>query len=300
MQHKDIQISFLLAPQRVAALHVEQVLERNAKALEKQGVLVPPSKEARVATLQALSMLEMKKPLELIREEFFKSLVGDREDIHTLVAITPKMIGNFMRPFRGEMIYPFFKNRVLALGTIFADHTPQFFSVLRNPIGLALSSYFGSLKSGNRGSIEEYLANTNLKQLRWSAVLEDLSKELVVGKVALWRFEDYPAVLPNLVAEIGNIDPLKRLVHKSIAKTNPGLSAEGSYNLWEYSSENAAATPQDLEETITKLKTEHPSLAPTEDSFLLPNKIAQDITYAYDDDCYYIERLKGFRIVHPN
>ena len=95
---------------------------------------------------------------------------------------------------------------------------------VRDPAGFLASAYTQWLMSGRTGDFAAYLDGADPAGLAWSELATRLLAVPGVAGLTVWRYEDYPAVLPRVLARMlpegldAGIRPLPQVVH-------PGLSA---------------------------------------------------------------------------
>ena len=171
---------------------------------------------------------------------------------------------------------------------------------LRAPSTFLPSCYSESLTHAKVETFDDFLADTDLRNLRWSETLERIigsfsendEEELEATKLVTWRFEDYPRMWRDVVGAICGIENPQDLVGDALP-INKGLSLYGCQLMYKYLQEHAPKAPGDfkkIRDAFLEKFAQHDNMDPDP---IGPPEFIESLDYAYDDDWYYIQRMEN-------
>ena len=124
----------------------------------------------------------------------------------------------------GDRLYPHADGRVARFLALLGAQDATLYLAVRNPPDFVNSAYGQQIKGGNLIDFERYVAGFDPVTLRWSELVERLVACPAVGRLVLWRYEDYGRVLPDILATLLGPDAAAGL-HMSSLPRQVGSSA---------------------------------------------------------------------------
>lgn len=91
---------------------------------------------------------------------------------------------------------------------------------IRDPAGFLASAYAQRLMSGRLEAFEDYIGTLDPAELRWSELVMRLRAAFPQAQWLLWRYEDYPAVAPQVLTALLGAEA-------SLARLGPGIAHPG-------------------------------------------------------------------------
>lgn len=218
----DLPLALHLGAHKTASTHLQKTLRAAAPAMAARGLLWLGPAELRGSGLRlglvaagapgagaaarALRAALASQPAALLSEE---NILG-----------TP----HAPRPDRAPELYPQADARLERVLAAADRPRVRLFLGLRDPAGFLTSAYGQSLLGGQIAPFADWLGGVAPEALRWSGLVARLRTLPGVAGVVLWRFEEYPAVLPALLAALLPAD-LAAQLRPAAGVTHPGLSA---------------------------------------------------------------------------
>ncbi|WFE73627.1 hypothetical protein [Roseinatronobacter sp. S2] len=102
----------------------------------------------------------------------------------------------------GHRLYPNADRRVTRFLTLVGARDVTLYLAVRNPPDFVNSAYGQQIKGGKLINFESYIAGFDPLALRWSELVARLVACPAVGRLVLWRYEDYGQVLPDILAHL--------------------------------------------------------------------------------------------------
>ena len=291
-EEETTQISFFLGGQRAGISHVYDRLMKNKRLLRKHKIHVVDADEARRAISGAVTAFNNHKPVETIRESFMAAIEADSGKYKSVIVISDGVSGQVQKPMAGDTFYALAKKRSEMLGKILFPLKPKYFLGIRNPATFIPSAYGATLQNGAVLSFEEFIEPASVRDLAWSNTVERIIPEIADKALYLWRVEDYEFVWRDVIVAMSGLSDPDALTQNP-KPLNSGLSLAGADALYSFHTENPGIGAKELQKAIDKIRKDHPSgEAPPADHPIWTPELIDDLTYRYEDDWYYIERLE--------
>ncbi len=104
---------------------------------------------------------------------------------------------------RDGTLYPLAEERLQRLGRITPALGPAtVFLSIRDPGPFVSSCYALQLALGRKGGIDSYLDGTDPGQLSWAGLARRILDQPVVGRLVVWRYEDYGALRSQVLGRM--------------------------------------------------------------------------------------------------
>ncbi len=292
-------IRIFIGAHRTAGLHIENILTQNETLLGEQGIIVASHATQISAFKDATIAIDGGADAEQVRETYLNTLTNGRE-CEKLVIIDRRRAGSVTRPARKNMIFPQVRYSLARFTKFLPKDSYKFFMGVRAPSTFLPSCYSDSLTHAKVETFQEFLASTELRNLRWSETLErivrsfseDDEEELTATKLVTWRFEDYPCMWRDVVGAISGIENPQDLVGDAIP-VNKGLSLYGCQLMYQYLQEHKPKAPGDFKKIRDAFLEKFAQQDDMDPDPIGPPEFIESMDYAYDDDWYYIQRMEN-------
>lgn len=289
-------IRIFIGAHRVAGLHIEQIIAKNAELLAEQGILVADHAAQLSALKNATIGLDSDKDPKSVFTKYIKDLTKGA-DFNTLVVLDRLRCGSVTKPVRKNLIYPQARYTVGRFAKFLPINSYRLFMGIRAPSTFMTSCYSESLTNAKVESFEEFVADTDLRNCRWSETLERVVRSFDEAdtqdpRLITWRFEDYPRMWRDVVGALTGIKNPQDLVGDALP-VNKGLSLYGCQLMYKYLQEHSPKKAGDfkkIRDAFLEKFSDQEDMAP--DPIAAPD-IVEALDYAYDDDWYYIERMEN-------
>lgn len=292
-------IRIFIGAHRTAGLHIENILAQNETLLGEQGIIVASHATQIAAFKNATLALDAGDNVQDVRDGYINALTKGAE-FKTLVILDRRRCGSVTRPARKNLIFPQVRYSLARFTKFLPEDSYRFFMGLRAPSTFLPSCYSESLTHAKVETFDDFLADTDLRNLRWSETLERIigsfsendEEELEATKLVTWRFEDYPRMWRDVVGAICGIENPQDLVGDALP-INKGLSLYGCQLMYKYLQEHAPKAPGDfkkIRDAFLEKFAQHDNMDPDP---IGPPEFIESLDYAYDDDWYYIQRMEN-------
>lgn len=286
------EISFFLGGHRAGISHVYDRLQKNSRLLRKNKIHVVDANDARRAVSAAVTGFNNHKPVDAVREALLDGLGASDGKYKSVIVISDGMSGQVQRPMAKDTFYPSAQRRCEILGKILFPLKPRYFLGIRNPATFIPSAYGAALQNGAVLRLQDFIEPASVRDLNWSNTVERIIPEIADKALYLWRVEDYEYIWRDLIVAMTGLTTPDKLAANP-KPLNVGLSLEGAEKLYKFLYVNPNPDADELGAFVKKLAKEHPSSDPPPvDHEIWSPELISDLTYRYEDDWYYIERLE--------
>jgi len=216
-------ITLHLGAHKTATSHFRALLSGNQTLLDKHDVVAPDALTIRREITQLLPTMAPGTPLPARPKTLLNRLSQGHANLYML---DENIIGTPVSLFGNGRIYPRAAIRLGRALRLLDGAEIRVFLSIRNPVGFVRASYLETVRNNGFSAFDEYLARTPLEGLRWLPLLKDLRKCAPGLPIHVWRYEDYAALTPQLVALALDTPHLSDTEIIPLAEIiRPGLSA---------------------------------------------------------------------------
>ena len=99
-----------------------------------------------------------------------------------------------------NLIYPHAERRLDRLCAMLKRRPATVILAVREPLAFLESAFSMQVQGGHELVFEDYLAGFDPAALSWAGLVERLLSVRGVARVTVWRYEDYPALRPRILA----------------------------------------------------------------------------------------------------
>ncbi|WP_323767271.1 hypothetical protein [Marinovum sp.] len=285
-------LTFLIGAHKTASTHLQRSLVAQKAPLAAKGIgVIGPMPIG--GTLLPLSELLRGRAepdlLALTAEGFLRKHAGAAE---TVVLMNENILSASLAPdmaFKDDQLYKFAPQRVKRVIDLFPGHDIQVGMAVRNPAGFLVSAWQEHMKGHAFRPFRDYLGPADVAAISWLRLVKKLRQALGETPLFLWRYEDYPAVVPAVLRQCMGAAGGDVALLDSAA--NPGFSA----NALDYLAEVGKVTPETTAEALRRFPKglENPAFHPwTEDE-------KKAMSERYDQDLARITDRGQARLLRP-
>lgn len=265
--------------------------------LDRVGSLVPDQQTASQALSVALKAIRKGKANDQTAPNFISHLTDDKPAKRVLI-IAPELTGVLQRPTKNDKFYPRANSTIAQIARQLEGHaTVRVFYAIRNPATFLPTCWTVALSFQPEMPLETFLTASNPHNLRWSELLHRIQGNEDEGvPLTVWDWEGYLRNWRMVAQAFGALENKEELVDCG-AQLPAEISLKGASLMHAYLQEHPAKD----EDTFDKVRTRFEEKFPLEGLHTLPEIWPEDLvgelTDAYDDDLYYIERMEGLTFV---
>ncbi|MDO6730348.1 hypothetical protein Q4577_09975 [Marinovum sp. 2_MG-2023] len=219
-------LTFLIGAHKTASTHLQRSLVANRAALAPEGVGVIGPMPIGADILPLSNLLRGRADpalLALAADGFLTKQAGDAADI---VLMNENIVSPTLAPDMGlddNQFYKFAPGRLKRVLQLFPDHDIRVGMAIRSPDSFLVSAWQENMKGHAFRPFRNYLGQTDVTQLSWWKLVKRLRQAIGDTPLFLWRYEDYPAVVPTVLTHCIGAAAAKVTMQDSAA--NPGFSA---------------------------------------------------------------------------
>ncbi len=220
-------LTFLIGAHKTASTHLQRSLVAQKAPLAAEGVGVIDPMPIGGTLLPLSDLLRGRAEPELLAlaaEGFLRKHAGDAG---TVVLMNENILSASLAPdmaFKDDQLYTFAPARVKRLIALFPEHDIQIGMAVRNPAGFLVSAWQEHMKGHDFQPFRSYLGTAQPAAIGWLKLVKRLRQALGDTPLFLWRYEDYPAVVPAVLQRCMSAAAERVTLLDSAA--NPGFSAK--------------------------------------------------------------------------
>jgi hypothetical protein len=235
-------IELHLGAHKTASTHLQKALRGASAGARDICFLGPTEMRAPEIGLEALLARGTADPLGAEAAAALRGRIGGAA--HVLLS-EENILGTAHSPkmLREGRFYPGSEVRVARLIAGIGGGPVRLHLAVRDPAGFLVSAYCQRLYAGHVLSFATFLDGLAPQAMRWSDLLERLLCVDGVDQCVLWQYEEYQAVMPQIVAGLLPA-PLAATVRAEPGVVHPGLSHAA--HAWVIAQAAAGRSPERL------------------------------------------------------
>ncbi len=194
-----------LGAHKTASTHLQQALCAARPALRRGGVFYadPWSLRGQGVDLARLLTAGAASPAEMAR---FSAILADARETNPDLLISEENIlgrtGRRRLVDRDGRLYPDAEARLQQVIALAGGGPASVFLSLRDPAAFNLSVFALQVGKGNEFDLKMFLNGRDPARIDWAGLVGRLRAVPGVARLVLWRYEDYPALRPRLLARL--------------------------------------------------------------------------------------------------
>lgn len=215
----------LVGAHKTASSHLQHSLLGSQRALAEHGIAVIGPKTMRQDLTPMTRLIRDGMTPEVVQAAGHAFLDYHGGDAETIVLMDENILGGTERKMllRRARIYPNAPYRIKRLTKIFEGHNLQIGLATRNPASFLPSCWGESLRHGETGNFEDYVADFDPTLKIWTGLLQRVAKRTGDIPITLWRYEDYRTLGPALFTQLFKKDVTEAVTPEAEVR-RPGLS----------------------------------------------------------------------------
>ena len=272
-------------------------LLKNKATLAEHGVMIPgparyreilPDLMKRVGDNRATADTQSMVLDEILDGEDCDRVILSYEDV---ICMAPRILQNGEMYAKAGFKLPWLRN-------VFADHQMEFFFGIRNPATFIPEAY--SL-TGPGTDYASFVGDADLRSLRWSGVITRIREVCPDVPVTVFAYEDTPLTWAQIMREVAGLDPLVP-ISGGLDVLATIMKREGMKRLRTYLHTHQPKNEIQRRRILSAFLDKYVDESAIEEEIDLPgwtDALVTDLTEAYEEDLYVIERLPGVNFIAP-
>lgn len=284
-------LTILIGAHKTASTHLQRSVTDSRAALAPHGVGVIGPMPIGGDILPLSGLLRGRADPDLLRlaaEGFLSKHAGDSERVvlmneNIMGSLAPNML------LQDDRLYKFAPGRVKRVAQLFESHDIQIGLAIRAPETFLVSAWQEDMKGHPFRSFRQYLGKTDLSGLRWHRTLRRMQQAMEDVQLFVWRYEDYPAIAPAVLAQC--MGEAATAVTLRTGAANPGFSAAAI----DYLAAQGEVTKDSTRAALARFPkgAEYPAYDPWSDD----ERALLAETYA--SDCAKLAEINGITLLRP-
>ncbi|MEX5728457.1 hypothetical protein Ga0609869_001810 [Rhodovulum iodosum] len=271
-------------------------LQKNRKRLAEEGIVVPEPARARPVLRESMISLRGKPAPRELQETMLDAMM-DEDGARRLIFSNESFICMPAKVLQEHMLYPMAGEKATWLAQLFPEAGCEFHLAIRNPATFVPALFARS----NEKSFEGFIAGADPGRLAWSDVVRRIRNANPDAEFTVWCNEDTPLVWRDVLRSLSGHGPETELEGAdallATIMTEGGLKRMRAY---------LASNPPKTELQRSRV------VAAFLDKFAIPEALemeldvpgwtedlVEDLTEAYEEDIFAIERMDGVNFIAP-
>lgn len=271
-------------------------LNRDRAMLTDNGVYLGRPRKYRGLIEDRISDLQGRESTLEGQQSFLKSILP-RQHAGRLILSGNKYLGMPSWMLNGGRLYQNAGKNTARLRTLFPGNACDFFLPIRNPASF-IPSVFLSQKEKN---YEEFVGGMDLRNIRWSDVVEVILKDNPGCPISVWSNEDTPFIWSDILREITAVDLSSRFSGESdVVETI--ISDEGTKRLAQFLEQNPLIGELNRRKVHSIFLEYFADEDFVEEEISLPGwtgELVEELTEIYEADVEKISNMSGIKVISP-
>jgi len=288
-------LSIHLGAHKTASTHLQFSLRQIQDRLSEAGVFYADPAQLRDALPLALALAQGAR--SKAARECQRQFEAARATHEALLISEENILGGTHRTnmySRWGTLYSHAPKRLRQVIAMAGTESATIYLAVRDPAGFHVSAFALQLSLGNEIELDPYLGGRDPARVRWSGLVKRLAAVESVGRIVVWRYEDYAAIRPrlldrlvpsSLVAEVPEPAP------RNVSVTQPGYE-------W-YRERAMIDTQSDLRVLFRRARQKFPREAGHPPLRLLDDEVHARSAYIYAAEIAAIRKLPGVEFLDP-
>ncbi len=271
-------------------------LTKNQRLLEQQGIALPPPSTYRRQIRDTLGQMSSSVMATDYKGAIMSGMIGDAKPDRMILS-NDNFFGVPRRAIRDNCLFPNAGERLRGVSSLFYGEETEIFMAIRNP-----ATFVPALVAASPNHpIEEVTDNCDPRALRWSELILRIRDAVPHMPVTVWCNEDTPIIWEEIMREMAGLDPTTE-VAGSTDLLRTIMSDEGMTRLEAFLADHTGVTEIQKRRIYAAFLDKFGLEDQIEEELDLPGwteEMVEQITQAYDEDVYRIERIPGVTVLTP-
>ncbi|KGJ05874.1 hypothetical protein SAMN04487972_1386 [Paracoccus halophilus] len=192
-----------LGAHKTASSHLQHSLALASDELRRAGIFYAGPTALRGDELPLADALSSRRrqPARMVRDR----LAPARETFPEILLSEENILGRTGRQWicgGSGLVYPAASYRVRRMIALAAAGPATLFLGIRDPASFYVSTFALQFSEGREVDFETYLNGRDPARIGWAGLIGRLGAIDSVARIVVWRYEDYPALRPQLLARL--------------------------------------------------------------------------------------------------
>lgn len=276
-------------------------LMRNPKKLNAEGIYAPQTASYRPKVRETIAE-QRGAPLTAeaqaaLLTQMFSNEKEQPAQIERLVLSLPNVFSVAALTLQGGRFFQEAGDKAYWLSQLFPQDGCEFHLSIRNPATL-LPALYARLKDI---PFEGFMNGADPMAIRWSNVIADLVQMIDGAPLTVWCNEDTPLIWPEVLREVSGHDPFTKLKGTDDLLGSI-MSDEGMERLKAYLKDHPPVNEIQRRRVVAAFLDKFALEDEVEMELDLPGwteTLVEDMTEAYEEDIFEIERMSGVQFLAP-
>ncbi len=219
------QLTLLVGAHKTASTHLQRSLTGSRSALAPHGVGVIGPMPIGADILPLSGLLRGRADASLLKLAANGFLARECGDAQNIILMNENILGTLAPNMllQGDRFYKFSPGRIKRVLQLFEDHDVSIGMAIRSPRSFLVSAWQENMKGHPFQPFRDYIDDIDLMGLQWHRMVKRVQQAVGDIPVVVWRYEDYPAVVPSLLTRF--VGTAAKDVTLLDSAANPGFSA---------------------------------------------------------------------------
>ncbi|MBO9477243.1 hypothetical protein J7382_06835 [Shimia sp. R11_0] len=271
-------------------------LAQNTELMAQHGIALPPPSTYRRQIRDTLGQMSNAIMATDYKGAVMGGMIGDATP-DRMVLSNDNFFGVPRRAIKNNLLFPTAGDRLRGLCSLFYGEDIEVFLALRNP-----ATFLPALVDASPNhAIEEVTDNCDPTMLRWSELILRIREAVPHVPITVWCNEDTPLIWEEVMREMAGLDHNIPMAG-STDLLREIMSKEGMARLEAFLAEHQGVTEIQKRRVIAAFLDKFALEDQIEEELDLPGWTAtmvDQITDAYDEDVFQIERIPGVTLITP-
>ncbi|MBO6899328.1 MAG: hypothetical protein JJ868_18340 [Shimia sp.] len=271
-------------------------LTKNQDLLAQNGIALPPPSTYRRQIRDTLGQMSHSIMATDFKGAVMGGMIGDARPDRMILS-NDNFFGVPRRAIRDNTLFPHAEDRLRGVSALFYGEELEIFLAIRNP-----ATFVPALVAASPNHpIEEVTDNCDPTALRWSELIIRIRNAVPHIPVTVWCNEDTPIIWEEIMREMAGLDPATEVAGATdLLRTI--MSGEGMTRLEAFLAEHPGVTEIQKRRIYAAFLDKFAIEDAIEEELDLPgwtDQMVEQMTQAYDEDVYLIERIPGVTVLTP-
>ncbi len=271
-------------------------LLRNKERLSTTGVAVPGPGKYRQILKEAFQALETAAPAPGARDVLMDAIL-DQEIADRMILSNSHFFGSQRHALAEGLLYPYAPERLVHMKRLFGFDQLELFMAIRNPASFVPAV----LGNASPKRLREVMGAVDPRDLHWSTTLQRIRDTVPDVPLTVWCNEDLPLIWGQVIREMAGLemgDPIDG-AFDMVAEL---MTKEGMTRFNAYIAQHPDMNEMQLRRVIAAFLDKFVRDDALEEELDLPGwteDLVDDLTDAYDEDVFRIQRIPGVNFITP-
>lgn len=271
-------------------------LLRNADALKKRGIALPPPGRYRKLVRDTLNAMHRNGASAEARDVLLDAIVED-ENADRVVLSDPNFFRTAGTAMKNGILYPDAPRRMGYMAEIFPNDELEIFLAIRNPAGLVPILHGVAMDRSEDG----FWGGRGPRDVRWSETLAAIRAAAPQVPITVWCNEDMPLIWSQIIREMAGLEHHEK-IQGGFDLLAAIMSKEGMQRFRAYLDSHPEMSEMQKRRVIAAFLDKFALEEEIEEELDMEgwtDALVDELTEIYDDDVLEIQRIPGVTLITP-